>query len=231
MPDTKPLRLFFIRHGQTEDFDHPPFNGWRDAPLTDHGRAQLDAAAEALSSVPFDAVYSSDLSRAAYGGECLARLTGLPLVRAPQWREMHFGRWEGWTYSRIAADDRDLIRRIFDCDESAPPFPGGGESIRVFTRRIGEALEGLRRAHPEGGRVALVAHGGVCKVLWGLLLKIPSEVAWKSVRQDFAAVNVADVYPGGFCVAHLVNGYVGPEGYFKAGPGFDRLVGADVFQR
>ena len=68
------------------------------------------------------------------------------------------------------------------------------------------------------------------KVLWGLLLKLSPEVAWKTIRQDFAAVNVADLYPGGVCVAHLVNGYVGPEGYFKAGPGFDRLAGADVFQ-
>lgn len=230
MSDTKPLRFFFIRHGQTEDFDNPPFNGWRDASLTDHGRAQLEAVAEALSPIPFDAVFSSDLSRAVYGGECLARLAGRPLIRDPRWREMHFGRWEGWTYPRIAADDRERIHRIFAHDDSAPPFPDG-ESTRTFTRRIEDALADLRRQYPEGGRVALVAHGGVCKVLWGLLLKVPPEVAWKTIRQDFAAVNVADLYPGGFCVAHLVNGYLGPEGYFKTGPGFDRLAGADVFPR
>ena len=90
-------------------------------------------------------------------------------------------------------------------------------------------MQALREQYPDGGRVALVAHGGVCKMLWGLLLKLSPGVAWQVIRQDFAAVNVADLYPDGHCLAHLVNGYLGPGGYFKAGPGFDRLAGADIF--
>ncbi|MDR0882664.1 MAG: histidine phosphatase family protein [Candidatus Adiutrix sp.] len=228
MSKIKPLRLFFIRHGQTENSDNPPFNGWRDAPLTATGRRQLEAVARALSSLPFEAVYSSDLSRAVYGGERLAQLTGRPLVSGPQWREMSFGRWEGLTYQQIAAEDHDLIRRIFAHDGGDYAFPGG-ESTRSFAGRIEKALAGLQQSHPEGGRVALVAHGGVCKALWGLLLKLPPDVAWRTIYQDFAAVNVADLYPSGHCVAHLVNGYLGPEGYHSPGPGLERLAGRDIF--
>jgi broad specificity phosphatase PhoE len=94
---------------------------------------------------------------------------------------------------------------------------------------VAEALESLRAAHPEGGRVALVAHGGVCKMLWALIFKIPHELAWAVIQQDFAAVNVADLYPGGRVIAHLVNGYVGPEGYHQAGPGLTRLLGESIF--
>ncbi len=229
MPKVRPLRLFFIRHGQTEHFDRPPFNGWLDAPLTPTGQRQLDEVAAALGSIDFEAVYSSDLSRAVYGGERLAALTGRPLVRDPRWREMHFGRWEGWNYQQIAADDHDLIHRIFSDEGAEVPFPGGGESALTFARRVEEALADLGRRHPDGGRVALVAHGGVCKALWGSLLKMPHQVAWQAIRQDFAAVNVADLYPSGHCVAHLINGYLGPEGYHRPGPGLDRLRGDDLF--
>ena len=235
MPDPAfgrlPLRLFFVRHGQTENFETPPFNGWRDAPLTEFGRLQLDQVAEALAAVPFTAVYASDLSRAVYGGRRLAEKRGLDLITDPQWREMSFGRWEGLNYGQIAAEDQALIRRLFSPggEGADEPFPGGGESSAGFYRRVAGALEGLRNAHPQGGRVALVAHGGVCKMLWALILKIPPHLAWSVIQQDFAAVNVADLYPGGRAIAHLVNGYVGPEGYYQAGPGLARLVGESVF--
>lgn len=230
MTESKPLRLFFIRHGQTENFDQPPFNGWRDAPLTPLGEQQLDQMAAGLTGIPFDAVYSSDLSRAAYGGRRLAELAGRPLIRDPKWREMHFGRWEGLNYQQIIADDADLIHRIFAHEGGNIPFPGGGESTLDFAGRVNRALDDLLAKHADGGRVALVAHGGVCKVIWGRLLKLPPEVAWQTVRQDFAAVNVADIYPAGYCVAHLVNGYLGPEGYHQSGPGFDLLKGDHVFK-
>ena len=237
MPDSasgsrrRPLRLFFIRHGQTENFDNPPFNGWRDAQLTEAGRRQLDQVAEALAPVPFEAVYASDLSRAVYGGRCLAEKRGLGLVVGPQWREMSFGRWEGLTYGQIAPEDQAVIRRIFSPGGGGAdqPFPGGGESSSGFCRRVAEALAGLRAAHPEGGRVALVTHGGVCRMLLALFLKIPPESVWAVLQQDFAAVNMADIYPNDRVIVHLVNGYAGPEGYHRAGPGLERLVGEFIF--
>jgi broad specificity phosphatase PhoE len=220
-----------MRHGQTENFANPPFNGWRDAPLTEVGRRQLDQMAEALSAIPFKSVHSSDLSRAVYGGRRLAEKLGLNLIVDPGWREMSFGRWEGLTYDQITAEDQVLIRRLFSPggEGADQPFPGGGESSMGFCRRVAGALEALKAAHPEGGRVALVAHGGVCKMLWGLILKTPPELAWGVFQQDFAAVNVADLYPGGRVIAHLFNGYVGPEGYGRPGPGQARLVGEAVF--
>ena len=228
MSKVRPLRLFFIRHGQTENYENPPFNGWRDAPLTPAGRGQLDEVAAGLAPIGFDAVYSSDLSRAVYGGERLAEACGLTLNSDPKWREIHFGRWEGLNYYQIAELDNDLVNKIFTREGAELPFPDGESSV-TFGRRVEAAFEDLRQSHPDGGRVALVAHGGVCKALWGLLLHIPTHIAWRTVRQDFAAVNVADIYPSGHCVAHLVNGYLGPEGYHGSGPGFDRLAGADIF--
>ena len=229
MSESKPLRLFFIRHGQTENHENPPFNGWRDAPLTEEGRRQLDAVAESLGGIGFDAVYSSDLSRAVYGGSRLAEKAGLPLISDARWREMNFGRWEGLNYGQIAADDKELIGKIFSADGDDVAFPGGGESSNSFGRRIEDALADLWSRHPQGGRVAVVAHGGVCKALWAILLKIPPHIAWTTIHQDFAAVNMADCYPSGINIAHLINAYVGPEGYHSPGTGLDRLIGEKIF--
>jgi broad specificity phosphatase PhoE len=219
---TKPLRLFFIRHGQTETSGGlPPFNGWRDAPLTELGQRQLDQAAGALAHIPFDAVYSSDLSRAVYGGRCLAEKAGRELRTDPKWREISFGRWEGMTYKEIYAESPELITEIFSPEGFDTPFPGG-ESLAAFFARISQAMDDLLALHPDGGRIALVAHGGVCKALWGRFLQAPLSTAW-AVWQDFAAINVADIYPDGRAITRLVNGCAGNEG-------FERLLGADIFK-
>lgn len=230
MAKVKPLRLFFLRHGQTENFENPPFNGWRDAPLTSLGRLQLEQAAEALCTIPFDGIHSSDLSRSVYGAEQLSRLTGVPANSNAKWREMNFGRWEGLNYQQITANEEDkkLIHQLFSPGGGDITFPGG-ESSLGFAERISAALDDLLAQYHDGGRVALIAHGGVCKALWGRFLSLAPDIAWRVVRQDFAALNVADIYPDGNVVGHLVNGYAGPEGYHKSGPGFERLTGADIF--
>ncbi|UQZ88582.1 hypothetical protein C4J81_04920 [Deltaproteobacteria bacterium Smac51] len=222
MASTQPLRLFFLRHGQTESSGgYPPFNGWRDAPLTELGQRQLDHAAEALSHIPFDAVYSSDLSRAMYGGRRIAEKANLELKVESRWREINFGRWEGMTYKEIYAEAPELITKIFSPEGFDTPFPGG-ESLAAFFQRISRAMDELQAAHPAGGRIALVAHGGVCKALCGRFLKSSLETAW-AIWQDFAAINVVDIYPDGRIITRLINGCSGPEG-------FDRLAGADIFK-
>lgn len=221
MASAKPLRLFFLRHGQTESVDGlPPFNGWRDAPLTALGERQLDQAAEALGHIPFDAVYSSDLRRAVYGGRRLAEKANLELQIERKWREISFGRWEGMTYQQIYAEAPDLITKIFSPKGFETPFPGG-ESLADFFRRVSGAMTELQAAHPGGGRVALVAHGGVMKALWGRFLGVSLETAW-AIWQDFAAINVADLYADGRVVTRLVNGCAGGEV-------FERLEGSDIF--
>ncbi len=210
MNSNRPLRLFFLRHGQTENFERHPFNGWLDAALTPLGRRQLDEAAEALAPMGFEAVYSSDLSRAVYGGEALAKKAGLDLQKDTQWREMSFDRWEGLTYAEMAAENPELLERIFSADGQGASFPEG-ESAAAFSRRVLEAFEKLKAKHSQGGSVALVCHGGVCKVLCGFLLGLAPEVAWRCVRQDYAAVNIFDIYPSGYIMAHLINGCAGAD--------------------
>lgn len=216
------LRLFFMRHGQTEQFEHPPFNGWRNAPLTPEGRRQLREAAHALKGIPFDAVYSSDLDRAVYGGEQISRAAKVDLSQMPEFREIHFGDWEGLTWGEIQQRWPELSQQIFSSEGSETPFPNG-ESAVTFQARIKRALAIVLANHPSG-RVALMAHSGVCRTIWTLALNLTPSSMW-SIFQDYSCLNVIDFYPGGITVARLMNGFLGPSGYYKSGPGWECLKG------
>ncbi|MDR1609066.1 MAG: histidine phosphatase family protein [Deltaproteobacteria bacterium] len=213
-------RLLFIRHGQTENYQSYPFNGWTDVQLTDEGRRQLDQTVEALKGLPIQAVYSSDLSRAAYGGLLLARSLNLSLKARANFREIHFGECEGLTWETIQERYPALAESIRNPNQEMA-FPGG-ESPSQFRARVAEALSEIIKENPEG-QVALVAHAGVNRAILATLLNLSLGAMW-SITQDFACLNVVDLYSAGSCQVRLVNAYAGPEGYFQQGPGFERIA-------
>jgi broad specificity phosphatase PhoE len=215
------LRLYFLRHGQTVNYQKYIFNGWTDVDLTDEGRQQLDHAVLALKDQRIDAVYSSDLKRALYGGRALAKQLGLEPRVEPKFREVSFGLCEGLNFTEIKERFPDLANDILKPDGGEFNFPEG-EGAANFRERVSGALVELRRNHAEGC-VALVCHAGVCRAILADALNLSNTEMWM-VDQDFACLNVIDYFQGGGLRVRLVNGYLGPNGYHQPGPGYDRLT-------
>lgn len=59
------MKLYMVRHGQSQTNLEHRFTGQADAPLTELGREDARKAGEKLKGLHFDRVYSSSLSRAA----------------------------------------------------------------------------------------------------------------------------------------------------------------------
>ncbi len=72
-----PLKLFLLRHGETEWNQTGRFQGITDVPLDPAGRRQADALSLSLRDEPLCAVYASPLSRARETAERVARPHGL----------------------------------------------------------------------------------------------------------------------------------------------------------
>jgi 2,3-bisphosphoglycerate-dependent phosphoglycerate mutase len=59
------VRVYIVRHGETEENKQLIVQGQLDTQLNSEGKRQADLTAKALKDVPFDTCYSSDLRRAA----------------------------------------------------------------------------------------------------------------------------------------------------------------------
>ena len=145
--------LLVARHGETDWNREGRWQGWADPPLNETGRAQARELAEQLRSVPFDAVYSSDLRRAHETAEIVAAPHAVPVVADAGLREIDIGSWSGLTRAEI--DER---------------FPTGerpdGETRDQHAARVLDAVERIARANP-GRRILLVTHGGTMRALHG----------------------------------------------------------------
>ena len=58
------MKLYVIRHGESEGNQLGVFSGWHQHNLTEKGREDARTAGRIISKVKFDKVYSSDLKRA-----------------------------------------------------------------------------------------------------------------------------------------------------------------------
>jgi probable phosphoglycerate mutase len=68
--------FILIRHGETEWNATGRIQGHHPVSLNERGRQQAQAIAQRLQNDPFDALYSSDLSRATETAQAIAQQTG-----------------------------------------------------------------------------------------------------------------------------------------------------------
>jgi alpha-ribazole phosphatase len=196
-----PTRLYLIRHGEVVKARPNTYHGHKDVDVTATGVAQLERVAERLASAPLRAVYSSTLRRSRQGAEQVAKPHGLDVRSLPEFREKHFGAWEGLTYDEVAERyPEDWARWLVD-----PPSvrPEGGESYAEMQARVLIALSDVMASHP-GEAVALVAHGGVNRAILCHALGLELTYVFR-IEQDYGATNVIDFFPEGPAVVKAMN--------------------------
>jgi len=82
------VRIYIVRHGETEENKQKIIQGQLDTPLNLEGEKQADLVAKALRDIPFDICYSSDLRRAANTAErILVYHSGVRLEKPEALRE------------------------------------------------------------------------------------------------------------------------------------------------
>jgi len=172
MPDASlgTLRLLVVRHGETQANAERRYMGQDDSPLTDHGSAQVRAVAERLASWPIDALYSSDLPRAARTAEPVGSILGLPVRYDERLRERRIGVLHGLTVEEA----RTRCPNVFleDGEQASCSSIPGGESANDVRDRVAAFVEDLL-IDPPGEWILLVAHGGIARGLLWHLLDIP----------------------------------------------------------
>jgi alpha-ribazole phosphatase len=155
------MRLFLIRHGAVEQDQAGRCYGREDVALSRHGHYQARQLAQALTSQPLAAVWSSPLRRCVDTARPIARRHRLPVQTSRDLLEIDFGAFEGRTYAEIQTDFPELYNHWM----AAPwrmAFPDG-ESFAAFRTRVEAFLASLRQKH-RTDVVAVVTHGGVCQV-------------------------------------------------------------------
>lgn len=155
------MRLFLVRHGQTEWNASRRAQGHTDIDLDEAGLRQAKALELPFSQHPVAAVYTSDLKRSFRTAEFAAKGADARLIVDCNLRERCFGEWEGLPFEEVGTRIAALGDPFLACSP-------GGESLQAVWDRVSTFVEELNDCNED---VALVSHGGTCAILLARLLK------------------------------------------------------------
>ena len=189
LPDRgEATRLLLVRHEETDESMRGRCYGNLDVPLSDAGRQRAEELGTVLSELPLTAVYSSPLSRSLGTAAAIAAAQGLDVLAEERLREIDFGELEGLTYDEVRAERPELYRAWMETPTRVR-FPGG-EAFTDLQRRVLAAAAEIRSRH-DGEAVAIVAHGGVVRVVLADALGLADEAIFR-LGQSHGGVSVVD---------------------------------------
>jgi len=177
-----PLRLHYVRHGETAWSLTRQHTGRTDLPLTETGEAQARALLPWLSHVTFSHVFTSPMQRARR--TCVLAGLGEAAEIEPDLAEWDYGDYEGKLSRDICINHPGWNAFVDGCP--------GGEMPGAISDRADRLILRLRKLT---GNVALFSHGEFAGVLATRWIGLPvSEGAHFSL--DTASLSILGENPG-----------------------------------
>lgn len=178
------MKLFLVRHGQTDLNKVRRYQGRIDVPLNETGTGQAQKLASRLSSEQFDQIYCSPLSRAQQTAGIIHNGSTVDITKLGELVEMDFGKLEGKTYKEIIEIFPDWNPAVFDFTFA------GGENLDSLAIRM-QSFVGMLKELDENSNVLVVTHSGCLRVILCLLLDIDINKWWQ-FKIDVASLTVVD---------------------------------------
>ena len=186
------MRLFLVRHGETESNRLGLALGQNDVPLNERGALQAEQLAVALGREPLVAVYASPLRRTLETARAVAGAHGLDVAIDERLIEMDIGELDGLTFAEVRERYPGLLEEWVSGPGPSMRMPGGERLVDVQERAWAAVTE-LAARHSEDA-VAAVTHNFV---ILSLLTKVMGlELSqFRRLRHAVAAVSVIDFTP------------------------------------
>lgn len=152
------MKIYFVRHGETQYNKDSLITGHDDAPLTKEGIQQVE---NTISAIPSDCkkIYSSDLVRCRQTAAILNEKLALSVVCDIRLRERDFGSLTG---KKIADLDPTTMEK--DKNQQYDYHPYGGESVEDVKKRVLACIADIRR-EGDGGKILVVTSAGIIRLL------------------------------------------------------------------
>ena len=152
-----PLRIALIRHAPTQGNLEGRYVGATDEGLSDQGRARAGEAAVALAGLAPRRLFTSGMRRCDETGAIL--FPELAPTRLPGLAEMHFGAFEGKTYTEMDGDVRYQAWVDSGCSAACPSGEAQAEFVARVRTAFEQALDDLEGVQAGSGNQGLQGSG------------------------------------------------------------------------
>ena len=164
--DKETLKLYIVRHGETEWNVIKRFQGQLNTPLTEKGMEKLRETGKKLENVLFDEVYTSELGRTVASAEIILNENNgyknnkLELQKLAELNEVYFGVWQGLTYEEVFLKYPEEGNNYFYNVKNYKAENVEAEKLEDALERFLKGINKILDSH-ESGNILVVTHGTV----------------------------------------------------------------------
>lgn len=169
------LKLYIVRHGQTEWNVLEKFQGQLNSPLTPEGIEKVKETAKELKDIKFKAGYTSQMGRTIATAEMILENNKyeqektsdqkLKLQKLPELNEIHFGKWQGLTFKETFVKYPKEAHNYFYDVKNYNAKNIKGEELKDGLERFLKGLEKIREEQ-KSGNILIVTHGTVLELFF-----------------------------------------------------------------
>ncbi|MCD4651911.1 MAG: histidine phosphatase family protein [Candidatus Cloacimonetes bacterium] len=182
-------KLVIVRHGETTWNIERRWQGHADSELSKAGLKQATLIAKVFPEYACEAIYSSDLQRAARTARIIGRECNIEPILDNRLRERNLGILQGHTIEQLHEKYPDVHAEFIkrNPDYVIPE----GESTREKHHRCINFIETIARRHR---KVAIITHGGVLDSCFRHTFDLPLDIvrSWSLLNaaiHEFEVVN------------------------------------------
>lgn len=189
------MKIYLVRHGETEWNKEYRLQGQADTRLNDYGRELAQITAEALKEIPFDIIYHSPLNRAEETAVILRGDRKIDIIADERIKEMSFGIAEGCHILSIKNNPEDPMYNFLKHPGRYTPPKDGEYFEEVAARSAAFMKETILPLEEKCRNVLIVAHGAVNRTILNAIAGIPVSDFW-NIRLKNCAVSIIDLTDG-----------------------------------
>lgn len=172
------MKLYILRHGQTDYNKAGRLQGQLDIELNDYGRELARETSKGLEAINFDLCICSPLNRAIETAELVLGSKPVKIIIDDRIQEISFGKYEGAQSDPKFRDiDDSKFYNFFDKTSDYPAPEGGGEDFEMLSKRVKNFLDELPKKYPNK-TILVSTHGAVSRCMMNYFRHVPIKNFW-----------------------------------------------------
>lgn len=192
------MKLYIVRHGETNWNKERRVQGHTDIPLNDYGRHLAEETARGMKNIRIDMAYTSPLSRARETAQIILGDRDVPLYDEDRIKELSFGSYEGLCCSGENREPGSDEFNKFFTDTANYVSPEDGETVAELFKRTGDFLKEIcTREDLKEKHILVSTHGAA---MTALLNHIKGNMSaadfWRDEVPPNCSVTIVEVQDG-----------------------------------
>jgi broad specificity phosphatase PhoE len=185
------MKIYVVRHGETQWNREEVFRGTKDMPLNDNGKQQAQRVGDYFSKKHIDRIISSPLCRAIQTAESVSGATGIKIEIVKEFKDINFGIWEGLALREV----EERFPLDFGIWKASPEKLRieRGETLAVVRARISAGLANISCDSED--TAVIVTHRVICKILVLYALGLGNDHFW-DMKYDPGSISLLEYNNG-----------------------------------